>query len=257
MRNIKERFLNHLGLRVMRLDPLTQLMNAAGSDKGFGIRGRHYYTRVYRTLFAPIKNLPISFVEIGLLRPDRDRRRPTNAYEKGMGASPSSGCSSAPSLEAWRRYFPNAQIIGFDIDDFSDVCIPNVTILQGDMSDVNDLAKITDAAGGQIDVLIDDGSHLSHHQQIAFAELFPRIAPGGLYIIEDCHWQDAEFERSDAIKTRDMFDAFRREGKIRTPFIDQVTSDRLSSQIGSVSLHDSVEIGIADTEDALCVVKKR
>ena len=257
MRELRERLLNRLGFLVRRLDPLTQMMNAAGSDKGFGVRGRHYYTRIYRKLFAPLRELPIVFVEIGLLRTDYDRRRYGNAHEKTQGAMSFSKCSSAPSLYAWRRFFPNAQIIGFDIDDFSEVRIPNVTILQGDMSNVNDLSKIIEAAGGQIDVLIDDGSHLSHHQQIAFAKLFPHIASGGLYIIEDCHWQDNKLEKNNVMKTRDMFNLFRRDGKIISQFIDESASNLLSYQICSVALHDSIEIGIEDTEDALCVVRKK
>jgi hypothetical protein len=254
---LREVIANWFGYRVMKLDVLTQLMNAAGSDKGLGVYGRHYYTRIYRTLFEPIRNLPITFVEIGLLRPDRDRRRATNSFVREKGKPPASGCASAPSLEAWRRYFPNAKIIGFDIDDFSEVNLPGVKILQGDMSEPHDLRAIMSAANGPIDVVIDDGSHLSHHQQIAFSELFSQVAPGGLYIVEDCHWQDESNELREAVKTREVFASFRRSGKIQSPFMDQTTADILSSQIESVAMHDSVEVGIADTEDALCVIRKK
>lgn len=253
----KDAILNSLGYRVMKLDELTKLMNAAGSDKGLGMLGRHYYTRIYRDLFAELRDRPITFVEIGLLRPDRDKRRPSNASESGKNMPQLRGPQSAPSLQAWRRYLPNAKIIGFDIDDFRDIRMPGVTILQGDMSNPQDLAQIVKAAGGSIDVIIDDGSHVSHHQQIAFANLFPHVVPGGIYIVEDCHWQDSSCEQADAMKTRDMFAGFCYEGKLRSRSIDPHTAELLASQIESISMHDSLEVGNADTADALCVVRKR
>jgi predicted methyltransferase len=35
-------------------------------------------------------------------------------------------------------------------------------------------------------MLIDDGSHYSHHQKLCWETLFPQmLKPGGVYIIED------------------------------------------------------------------------
>ena len=249
----KREILNDWGYHAMKLDDLTRLMNAAGSDKGFGLYGRHYYTRVYRELFAPLRDQPINFVEIGLLRPDRDRRRSSNAAEGVAGVR----ATSAPSLEAWRSYFPKARIFGFDIDDFRGVKLPGVTILQGDMDREADLQAIIKACEGPIDVVIDDGSHVSHHQQKAFACLFPAVRPGGLYIIEDCHWQDPTLEIPGATKTRDVFSGFRRHGRLESAFVPEAQLQCLGADIESVRFHDSIEPKVQDTEDALCVVTKR
>jgi hypothetical protein len=59
--------------------------------------------------------------------------------------------NSAPSLELWRAYFPNARLIGFDIDDFSKVRIDRCQILQGDISSPSSLAQIRLAANNCID----------------------------------------------------------------------------------------------------------
>ena len=244
---------NDHGLHLHRIDELTRLMNAAGSDKGWGLRGRHYYTRIYHQLFGSLRDLPIQFVEIGLLRPDRDSRRMTGAAEGISSAS----AVSAPSLQAWRRYFRAANILGFDIDDFSGVKIPGIRILQGDMSAPSDLQRLSNACPDGIDVLVDDGSHVSHHQQIAFSELFPRVKPGGLYIIEDCHWQDSTLEKGDAVKTRDVFREFRRGGRLETPYIKPDKAVQLGMEIAEVHLYDSIEPMIGDTEDALCVIRKK
>jgi hypothetical protein len=39
----------------------------------------------------------------------------------------------------------------------------------------------------QYDLILDDGSHDPNHMETSFRALWPRVAPGGLYIIEDVH----------------------------------------------------------------------
>jgi hypothetical protein len=254
MRKFVQGLVNRAGYHVRSLDDLTQLMNEAGSDKGFGLRGRHYYTRVYSRLLGPLRDSAINFVEIGLLRPDRDNRRERGAAEGTTQAR----AHSAPSLQAWRQYFSKAHIVGFDIDDFSGVNLPGTKILQGDMSNLSDLKRLIDACpGGTIDVVIDDGSHASHHQQIAFSVLFPRLNPGGIYFIEDCHWQDPGLEQPGVLKTKDVFQGFRRTGVLESTLIDQELARQLAREIESVKFSDSIEGSVEDTEDALCVIRKR
>ncbi|HYL98694.1 MAG TPA: glycoside hydrolase family 99-like domain-containing protein, partial [Blastocatellia bacterium] len=43
--------------------------------------------------------------------------------------------------------------------------------------------------GGEVDLVIDDGSHLAGPTRAAFEVLFPLLPPGGLYIIEDWAWE--------------------------------------------------------------------
>ena len=40
---------------------------------------------------------------------------------------------------------------------------------------------------GAPDIVLDDGSHIGRHQQASFECLFPLLAEGGLYVIEDLH----------------------------------------------------------------------
>lgn len=40
-----------------------------------------------------------------------------------------------------------------------------------------------------IDLVIDDASHLFEETRASFETLFPRLAPGGTYVIEDWNWQ--------------------------------------------------------------------
>lgn len=60
-----------------------------------------------------------------------------------------------------------------------------------DQSDRERLASIVDAefGGEPIDLVVDDASHLYRESRASFEVLFPRLAPGGLYMLEDWRWQ--------------------------------------------------------------------
>jgi hypothetical protein len=229
-------------------DRLTRLANRYETDKGTNYRDCHNYTRIYSNLFEPLRNRSITFLEIGLFRADQDVRRNSNGHEGPSDAR----ATRAPSLQMWREYFPKALLVGFDIDDFSSVRIDNCIIIKGDMSSRDDLANLVKRIGRPIDVVIDDGSHVSHHQQIAFSNLFPHLASGGLYIIEDLHWQDLTLERPCGTKTRAMFQNFMVTGKIKSEFITPSKIDGLESRIASVDLFDSTQ-----SPDALAVIRSR
>jgi hypothetical protein len=42
--------------------------------------------------------------------------------------------------------------------------------------------------GGPLDLVVDDCSHLYEPTRASFNELFPRLRPGGAYVIEDWVW---------------------------------------------------------------------
>lgn len=62
--------------------------------------------------------------------------------------------------------------------------------------DVGRLNAIVDQDfGGELDLVVDDASHLYQQTKTSFATLFPRLRPGGLYIIEDWSWSfEAAFQ---------------------------------------------------------------
>jgi predicted O-methyltransferase YrrM len=63
-----------------------------------------------------------------------------------------------------------------------------------DQSDRDLLAEIaTDAFGAEpLDLVVDDCSHMYEATRESFNELFPRLRPGGLYLIEDWDWTREE-----------------------------------------------------------------
>ena len=84
----------------------------------------------------------------------------------------------------WKHYFRRGLIYGLDIFDKTALSEDRMRVLQGDQGD----RQFLDAMArqfGTFDIVIDDGSHMSHHVITSFNALFPLLRPGGLYVVED------------------------------------------------------------------------
>jgi len=239
------------GYSLRPIDDLTCLADNFGSDKGTRYDA-HLYTRIYKRFFEKVREDEIRILEIGLLRPEEDNRRAVNAV---VGKT-TTAASRAPSLEMWRAYFPRARLFGFDIDDFSKVNINGCAIIRGDMASRTDLAKLIAIVGHPLDIIIEDGSHASHHQQIALGFLFPHLRSGGLYIIEDLHWQDKELEKEGAPKTRDILRRFQTGGVLESPFLSDSEQAYIERNLDRLWLFDSQTEKDIDASDALAILKK-
>lgn len=168
---------------------LTDLADRFGSDKG---SSKHRYTELYQMLFAPHRERPIALLEMGL-----------QIGGPELGRSQDRATSDLPSVRMWLDYFPAARIYGLDVSDFSWFAHERFRFLRCDM-DLRENIRAA-AALSALDIVIDDASHASHHQQYAFLELFPKLASGGLYVIEDLRWQPKAYERAGFTKTAELF----------------------------------------------------
>lgn len=158
------------------------LMYYYGSDKS---RDDHGYTKIYNMLFSHL------------------RHSVTNVTEVGVAAG--------QSIQAWYRYFPNAEIHGFDVritgrvEANMEFLKPRVHI---HMANILDDEVDTLAALGwmheSMDVIIDDGPHMVFTQQGFLMKLWPSVKPGGFYIIEDLDYADEGVQhfRDDPSKLR-------------------------------------------------------
>lgn len=140
---------------------LIALAKHFGTDKW----GAHRYAQHYQRHFAPLRDRPLTLLEIGI-----------GGYSRsGQGGA---------SLRMWKHYFPRGAIYGLDIHDKSFVEEPRIRTFRGDQSDPDLLAKIV-AEIGPPDIVIDDGSHQVKHVLATFEILFPMLAPDGIYVVED------------------------------------------------------------------------
>jgi len=120
---------------------------------------------LYEAYLSPLRHGNIRFFEIGV-----------GGYD-----DPQAG---GASVRMWKRYFSKAEIYALDYYDKSPHAETRITIFRGSQDDALILNRIADEIGS-IDVILDDGSHVSAHVIRSFEVLFPRLNPGGLYIVED------------------------------------------------------------------------
>lgn len=179
---------------------LTDLADKYGSDKG---STKHRYSELYNMLFQPYRKRKIAFLEMGLQ---------IGGPEHGKHADRQT--TDLPSIRMWLEYFPNASIIGLDVSDFSWFEAERFKFVRCDMDKWENIAQAGDDIG-RLDIVIDDASHASTHQQDAFLTLFPKLKSGGLYIIEDLRWQPEVYEKmhSGITKTADLFQSFLNTGR--------------------------------------------
>ena len=217
-----------------RANLLTSLANRYGTDKGTGRRG-HHYTRIYSELFEPLRDRPVRMLEIGLMGMRQDGWDDPKLRDSGKAHG-----LDAPSLKLWAHYFPSGEIFGLDFNDFTAVEIPRAHIFQADASSPAELAAVLDKVGGQLDIIIDDASHASDHQQITLGALFPALKPGGIYIIEDLFVQPADREPPDATKTADVLRRAEVTGEFQGSHLTAEASAYLEKHVDRVALFDSL-----------------
>lgn len=121
----------------------------------------HYFA-VYEQLLGRFRGTPVRMLEIGV--------------QFGGG------------LELWRRYLgPDATLFGIDINpECAGRADPPTEVRIGSQDDPAFLRAVVEEMGG-VDVVLDDGSHVATHQRASFEALWPLLAEGGVYIIEDLH----------------------------------------------------------------------
>lgn len=163
---------------------------------------KHMYTKVYDLLLRPFRDRKVNVLEMGLQWGGPEH-----------GNEPDRKTSDVPSLRIWWNYFSKAHIYGLDISDFSWLEDDRFTFVQCDLDKREEIAAAADKMR-ELDVIIDDASNASKHQQDAFLEFFPKMKSGGLYIIEDLHQQTPLYEDQtpEITKTRDLFAGFLASG---------------------------------------------
>ena len=140
---------------------LTELATEFRTDKW----GIHRYTPHYQRHLESLRDERFTLLEIGIGGYARERQ-------------------GGASLRMWKHFFPQAQIVGLDIEDKSFVDQRRIRTYQGSQVDEGLLRRVVEEAE-DLRVVIDDGSHRPEHIRETFRVLFPLLPAGGIYAIED------------------------------------------------------------------------
>ena len=126
------------------------------------------YIDVYEKYFEPLRYEELNILEIGVKRAHGD-------YPHG-----------AASHRTWKEYFPNSQIFGIDIDPKNkEYEQERLSIHIGSQHDPKVWRSVLNECDGDLDIIIDDGSHVNILTLASFCGLFPHLKSGGWYVIED------------------------------------------------------------------------
>jgi len=159
---------------------LNQHFEKYGSDKGHVNNTTrswppHNFADIYSFLFGSRRYEIKKVFEMGIGTNDL-------SLSSNMGSYGPSGAS----LRTWREYFPNALIVGADIDRsilFQEERIQTYYVDQLDKDSIGELWQLI--GGGNFDIMIDDGLHTVEAAINLFACSIHFLKNNGTYIIED------------------------------------------------------------------------
>ena len=85
----------------------------------------------------------------------------------------------------WRDFFPNATIYGAEPSPQQNLSEDRIKVIRCNQSSKNDLENLVRKTDSDLDIVIDDGSHLPHDQVLTCLTLMPHLKKDVVYIIED------------------------------------------------------------------------
>jgi len=177
---------------------------------------RHGFLRFYDTQFAAFRESARVFIEVGIGNPNG-------------------------SMNLWPRYFPNAEVHGVDSTAFFPPERERLHLHRFHQDDRPAWeALFKDEIKADADIVIDDGSHRMQDQQRTFEIVFPRVRPGGLYVIEDLHTLFPElgfgsYGTEDGKTTVDMLQSWLRRNTFAGYHIPD--TGLLDSLVATITLH--------------------
>jgi len=187
------------------------------SDKGSVYHG---YLDIYEKYFSRYRNTLNNFLEIGLWEGE--------------------------SLRMWREYFTVGNLVGADILDLSHVKLPNTSIHICDQSDRDQLQNLVDKTFNQFDIIIDDGGHWQHQQQITLGHTFKYLSPKGIFVIEDLHTaNNPAYTRPGDVSTLDILNQWKETGKLSSNCMTQDEIDYLEKNVLEINIEKALVSDIA------------
>lgn len=211
----------------MNRPTLDDLANLHETDKGTNCKAltRHGYAPIYDEFLNKWRDEPIRMLEIGVW----------------MEYSP-----GGHSIKMWKDYFTKASIYTFDIRDMSNHSAikecDRCKFYQGDQGNREDLNKMYSSfENKKFNFILEDGSHMHHHQMISFGCLFNKIHSGGYYILEDISIPGIKNCCVDNEETYKFLLEFKNTGIINNINILPEEKEYLEKNIKSIEIYNDIQ----------------
>jgi len=138
----------------------SEVLSRYATDKNRGVHnnGHNYGTLVYDLLLPP-RRWSKAVLEIGI--------------------------DGGESLRAWREYFPEAQVIGVDLNPDRLIFEKRIASMCMDCSRSDLMSQFAAEYTNYFGVIIEDGSHRIADQLLAVRTLKQCLRPNGVLVIED------------------------------------------------------------------------
>lgn len=151
------------------------------------------------------------------------------------------GIQNGYSLKVWEEYFPNAKIVGIDIDDKKQFDTKRTRTIKGNQSDRNFLDTLP-----MFDIIIDDGGHTMEQQQISLGCLFKKVNKGGLYIVEDLGTSLMPFEAyggnaNNIDTTLSVLEDFKKTGILDSKYVMESEKLFIETNCSSLEIYGDYE----------------
>lgn len=201
---------------------LEEISKQYQSDKGSVY---HNYLEIYEKYFSKYRDILENFLEIGLWKGD--------------------------SIRMWREYFNTGNLVGADILDLSHVVLPNTQIHICDQSDRNQLDQLVKNSFNQFDIIIDDGGHWQHQQQITLGFMFPYLKSGGVFVIEDLHTANhPSYTRPGDLATLSILNIWKNTGNLVSNCMTDTEIEYLQNTVSEIHIER------ANVSDIAFIIKK-
>jgi len=149
---------------------LCQIAEKYGTDKGLAIHG---YTPHYNEAFEHRRHDVRRVFELGICGPP-------DVPSKAIGAS----------LLTWRDYFPNALIVGVDVNPKWLINLDRINSFWADETKLETMIGPLRSVNALYDLMVDDAIHDPKEQLLMLETMLPFLARNGTYAMEDvCPWK--------------------------------------------------------------------
>lgn len=201
---------------------LEEISKQYKSDKGSVY---HNYLEIYEKYFSKYRTTLNNFLEIGLWEGE--------------------------SIKMWREYFLTGNLVGADILNLSYINLPNTQIHICDQSDRNQLKNLVQKTYDKFDIIIDDGGHWQHQQQITLGFMFSYLTSGGIFVIEDLHTAGNPFyTREGDVDTLSILHNWKNTGKLISNCMSSSEIEYLENNVAEINIER------ANVSDIAFITKK-